>query len=245
MDRAGDTDMRVVQNNVSFNARRGVTTRRPCGPWDKFVSVAAGSVFGAWVDLRQEQRHLREGLHLHPLDPSRAIYVPRGVSSSFQALEDGTAYTYLVDAHWSAELKKDVHVRRPRRPRARHRMAHPLSEATLSEADEAPPDARGRHPHGAEAHARHGLPRPAGAGRAGARRGEGITGCLRLLRHRRLRPLRPGRLLAVRLGPLRHGHQLQAYTAVDRAETPEGACPPGPPTRPGRRSSPGPARSTG
>ncbi len=40
------------------------------------------------------------------LDPSKAIYVPRGVGNSFQALEDGTAYTYLVDAHWSAELKK-------------------------------------------------------------------------------------------------------------------------------------------
>ena len=49
----GIPDMRVVQNNVSFNARRGVTRGVHAEPWDKFVSVAAGSVFGAWVDLRQ------------------------------------------------------------------------------------------------------------------------------------------------------------------------------------------------
>ena len=40
------------------------------------------------------------------LDPSKAIYVPRGVGNSFQALEDGTAYTYLANAHWSLEQKK-------------------------------------------------------------------------------------------------------------------------------------------
>ncbi len=31
--------------------------------------------------------------------------MPRGVGNSYQALEDGTAYTYLVNAPWSAELK--------------------------------------------------------------------------------------------------------------------------------------------
>ena len=45
----GIPDLRVVQNNVSFNARRGVTRGVHAEPWDKFVSVAAGSVFGAWV----------------------------------------------------------------------------------------------------------------------------------------------------------------------------------------------------
>ena len=40
------------------------------------------------------------------LDPAKAIYVPRGVGNSFQALQDGTVYTYLVNAHWSLEQKK-------------------------------------------------------------------------------------------------------------------------------------------
>ena len=100
----GIPDLRVVQNNVSFNAERGVTRGIHAEPWDKFVSVAAGSVFGAWVDLRAGSGTYGR-VYTTRLDPSRAIYVPRGVGNSFQALEDGTAYTYLVDAHWSAELR--------------------------------------------------------------------------------------------------------------------------------------------
>ena len=36
-------------------------------------------------------------------DPSVAIFVPRGVGNSYQALEDGTAYSYLVNDHWSPD----------------------------------------------------------------------------------------------------------------------------------------------
>ena len=34
------------------------------------------------------------------IDPSVAVFVPRGVGNSYQTLEDGTAYTYLVNEHW-------------------------------------------------------------------------------------------------------------------------------------------------
>ena len=95
-------EFRPVQNNVSFNAERGVTRGIHAEPWNKFISVAAGSVFGAWVDLRPGETFGR--VFTCTLDPSRAIYVPRGVGNSFQALEDGTVYTYLVDAHWWAVL---------------------------------------------------------------------------------------------------------------------------------------------
>lgn len=44
----GIPDIRYVQNNVSFNAKRGVTRGIHAEPWDKFISVATGSVFGAW-----------------------------------------------------------------------------------------------------------------------------------------------------------------------------------------------------
>ena len=101
----GIPDLRVVQNNVSYNDSRGVTRGIHAEPWDKFISVARGSVFGAWVDLREGSETFGK-VFTTVLDPSKAIYVPRGVGNSFQALEDGTAYTYLVDAHWSLELKK-------------------------------------------------------------------------------------------------------------------------------------------
>lgn len=69
------------------------------------------------------------------LDPSRAIFVPRGVGNSFQALEDGTAYTYLVDAHWSAELKATYTFVNLADPALGIDWPIPLGQATLSEAD--------------------------------------------------------------------------------------------------------------
>ncbi|SES86284.1 dTDP-4-dehydrorhamnose 3,5-epimerase [Olsenella sp. KH3B4] len=130
----GIPDLHVVQNNVSFNAERGVTRGIHAEPWDKFISVATGSVFGAWVDLREGSATFGKA-YTCTLDPSRAIYVPRGVGNSFQALEDGTAYTYLVDAHWSAELKRTYTFVNLADPELGIQWPIPLSEATLSEAD--------------------------------------------------------------------------------------------------------------
>ena len=101
----GIPDKRWVQNNISYNEKRGATRGIHAEPWDKLISVATGSVFGAWVDLRAGSATYGK-VYTCVLDPSKAIYVPRGVGNSYQALEDGTAYTYLVDAHWSLEQKK-------------------------------------------------------------------------------------------------------------------------------------------
>ena len=138
MTALGVPDLRVVQNNISYNDRRGVTRGIHAEPWDKFVSVARGSVFGAWVDLREGSATYGEAFTC-TLDPSRAIYVPRGVGNSFQALEDGTAYAYLVDAHWSAELKKTYTFVNLADPALGIEWPIPLSEAVVSEADLAHP----------------------------------------------------------------------------------------------------------
>lgn len=137
MTALGLPDFGPVQNNISFNAKRGVTRGIHAEPWDKYISVATGEIFGAWVDLRPGESFGQ--VYTTRLDPSRAIFVPRGVGNSFQALEDGTAYTYLVNAHWSLEQKKtytfvnladlDLGIEWP----------IPLSECELSEADKAHP----------------------------------------------------------------------------------------------------------
>lgn len=130
----GIPDHRWVQNNISFNAERGVTRGIHAEPWDKWISVATGSVFGAWVDLRQGSKTF--GLvFTATLDPGMAIYVPRGVGNSFQALEDGTAYSYLVDAHWSAELKKTYTFVNLADPDLAIEWPIPLERCELSEAD--------------------------------------------------------------------------------------------------------------
>ncbi len=131
---AGIPDFRIVQNNISFNAERGVTRGVHAEPWDKFVSIAAGSVFGAWVDLREGSATYGH-VYTCVLDPSKAIYVPRGVGNSFQALEDGTAYTYLVNAHWSLELKKTYTFVNLADPELAIEWPIPLEQATVSEAD--------------------------------------------------------------------------------------------------------------
>lgn len=134
MTALGVPDLRVVQNNISYNDSRGVTRGVHAEPWDKFVSVARGSVFSAWVDLREGSATYGRTFTC-TLDPSRAIYVPRGVGNSFQALEDGTAYTYLVDAHWSAELKSTYTFVNLADPELGIEWPIPLDEATVSEAD--------------------------------------------------------------------------------------------------------------
>ncbi len=130
----GVPDIRMVQNNVSFNAQRGVTRGVHAEPWDKWISVATGRIFGAWVDLR-EGSETYGAVVTAEVDASRAVFTPRGVGNSFQALEDGTAYTYLVNAHWSAELKKTYTFVNLADPELAIQWPIPLEEATVSEAD--------------------------------------------------------------------------------------------------------------
>ena len=99
----GLPDLGVVQNNISFNDEVGVTRGIHAEPWDKYISVATGRVFGAWVDLREGPSF--GNVYTCVIDPSVAVYVPRGVGNSYQTLEPNTAYTYLVNAHWSPDAK--------------------------------------------------------------------------------------------------------------------------------------------
>lgn len=98
---AGLPDFGPVQHNISYNFTAGATRGIHAEPWDKLVSVVAGRVFAAWVDLRDGDSF---GTTFSiELAPGRAVFVPRGVGNSYQTLEDDTTYSYLVNAHWSAD----------------------------------------------------------------------------------------------------------------------------------------------
>lgn len=101
MTALGLPDFGPVQNNVSFNDAVGTTRGIHAEPWDKWVSVATGRIFAAWVDLREGPTF--GAAYATELDPSRAVFVPRGVGNSYQTLEPATAYTYLVNDHWSPD----------------------------------------------------------------------------------------------------------------------------------------------
>jgi dTDP-4-dehydrorhamnose 3,5-epimerase/reductase len=132
---AGLPDFGPVQNNISFNDEVGTTRGIHAEPWDKWVSVATGRVFGAWVDLREGPTF--GAVFTAELDPSRAIFVPRGVGNSYQTLEPDTAYAYLVNDHWSPDAAytflnlADETAAIP--------WPIPLAEAELSEKDAAHP----------------------------------------------------------------------------------------------------------
>lgn len=103
MTALGLPDFGPVQNNISFNDAAGTTRGIHAEPWDKWVSVATGRIFGAWVDLREGPTF--GAVFTAEIDPSRAIFVPRGVGNAFQTLEANTAYTYLVNDHWSPDAE--------------------------------------------------------------------------------------------------------------------------------------------
>ena len=92
-----------LQNNVSFNEAAGTTRGIHAEPWDKYVSLASGKIFGAWVDLRIGINFGR--VFTLEMDPSIAVFVPRGVGNAFQTLEPNTSYSYLVNGYWHANAE--------------------------------------------------------------------------------------------------------------------------------------------
>ena len=91
----GLPDFRPVQNNISFNEKAGTTRGIHAEPWDKFISVATGRIFGAWVDLREGPSF--GAVFTAELDPSQAIFIPRGVGN---ALPDAGGQ-HRLHATWS------------------------------------------------------------------------------------------------------------------------------------------------
>ncbi|MCC3277715.1 bifunctional dTDP-4-dehydrorhamnose 3,5-epimerase family protein/NAD(P)-dependent oxidoreductase [Arthrobacter sp. zg-Y40] len=129
----GLPDFRPVQNNISFNEKAGTTRGIHAEPWDKFISVATGRIFGAWVDLREGPSF--GTVFTAELDPSQAIFIPRGVGNAFQTLVDNTAYTYLVNDHWSADAQGQYTFLNLADPSSAIAWPIPLEQAELSDKD--------------------------------------------------------------------------------------------------------------
>ena len=103
MEALGLPSFEVVQNNFSYNQEKGVTRGLHAEPWEKFISLANGKVFGAWVDLRKGDSFGK--LFTAEITPEKAFFVPRGVANAYQTLDENITYTYLVNAHWSPDAK--------------------------------------------------------------------------------------------------------------------------------------------
>ena len=134
---AGLPDVGPVQNNISYNQAVGVTRGIHAEPWDKYISVASGRVFGAWVDLREGPSF--GAAFWHEITPGVAVFVPRGVGNAFQTLEAPAAYTYLVNDHWSAAAQAEYTFLHLADETAAIPWPIPLARAELSAKDQQHP----------------------------------------------------------------------------------------------------------
>ncbi|GEC98280.1 dTDP-4-dehydrorhamnose reductase [Kocuria varians] len=126
-----------MQNNISFNGSRGPTCGIYAEPWDKYVSVATGRIFGAWVDRREGPGF--GTVVTHEITPGTAVFVPRGVGNAFQTLEEATAYTYLVTDHWRADATAEYSFVNLGDPQLGIEWPVPLTQAELPDKDRAHP----------------------------------------------------------------------------------------------------------
>ena len=133
MTALGLPDFAPVQNNMSFNHERGVTRGLHAEPWDKLVSLAAGRIFGAWVDLRAGDSF--GATFCLELGPDKAVFVPRGVANGYQALEPDTSYSYLVNDHWSPAARASYTYLNLADETVAIAWPIPLADAIVSDAD--------------------------------------------------------------------------------------------------------------
>ncbi|HEY8886554.1 MAG TPA: bifunctional dTDP-4-dehydrorhamnose 3,5-epimerase family protein/NAD(P)-dependent oxidoreductase [Candidatus Microsaccharimonas sp.] len=138
----GLPDFGPIQNNMSFNEKAGVTRGIHAEPWDKYVSVGTGRIFGAWVDLREGESFGQ--VFTLEIDPSKAVYIPRGVGNAFQVLEDQTLYSYLVNDHWSTD--GDYAFLNLADTKSAIQWPIPLKETIMSDKDRAHPELDGITP---------------------------------------------------------------------------------------------------
>ncbi|WP_010532872.1 sugar nucleotide-binding protein [Brachybacterium squillarum] len=214
---AGLPDLGPVQNNISFNQTVGVTRGIHAEPWDKYISVATGAVFGAWVDLREGPSF--GATYWHEITPEVAVFVPRGVGNAFQTITAPAAYTYLVNDHWSAAAQEQYTFLNLADETAAIPWPIPLEQAELSAKDLA-------HPRLAEVTPV--APRRTlviggngQLGRALAARWAGRAD-VDVVGRDRLDLADPASLAAFDLTPYGTIVNAAAHTAVDAAETPEG-----------------------
>ena len=91
-----------VQTNITYNKQPGATRGGHAEPWDKYVSVVAGKVFFAAIDLRAGQTFGK--VVSVEVTPEIALFVPKGVASSYQALEPECYYYYSIGSERTPEL---------------------------------------------------------------------------------------------------------------------------------------------
>jgi dTDP-4-dehydrorhamnose 3,5-epimerase len=101
----GLPDFQVRQANTSTSNKgviRGIHYSSEENGQTKLVTCTAGSILDVIVDLRPRSEnygmHLTVELHSNQ---GRCLFIPSGLGHAFQALEENTVVTYLLDKEYS------------------------------------------------------------------------------------------------------------------------------------------------
>lgn len=85
------------------HSKKGTIRAIHAEPYDKIVHVVRGKVFCAMTDLRPESPTFGK-VETFELDPSRMLFIPKGVANGVQAISDEDVdYVYFVTGLWSAD----------------------------------------------------------------------------------------------------------------------------------------------
>jgi len=136
-------DFNVVQTNVSYNKEAGVIRGLHAEPWDKYISVVAGKVFCAYIDLRKGDSFGNKVTV--ELNHDKAVFLPKGVANAFQTLEE-TYYIYSVNDHWTQENYDKYTFVNLADPDIAIKWPIPLDESTMSDRDRGHPPLKNVRP---------------------------------------------------------------------------------------------------
>jgi dTDP-4-dehydrorhamnose 3,5-epimerase len=104
---------RFVENNISFNKRRGTLRglhyqAAPHGQ-AKLVRCTSGAIFDVAVDLRRESPTFRQWVGVELSARNRLmLYVPGELAHGFQALEDDTEVFYQVSEFYRPDAYRGL-----------------------------------------------------------------------------------------------------------------------------------------
>jgi dTDP-4-dehydrorhamnose 3,5-epimerase len=131
---------RLVQVNVSYNARRGTLRglHYQLAPYQetKVVSCTQGAIYDVVVDLRRDSPTCRQWAAAElTAGNHRMLYVPEGCAHGFQTLADDTELLYLMSAFHSPEHARGVRYNDPA-----FGVEWPLPAHALSDVDRSWPD---------------------------------------------------------------------------------------------------------
>jgi dTDP-4-dehydrorhamnose 3,5-epimerase len=126
---------RLVQCNVSFNARkgtlRGLHYQAAPNPEAKLVRCITGAIYDVVVDLRPESPTFKDwvGIELTSKDRNM-VYVPEGCGHGFLTLEDEAEVHYQMSEFYRSELARGVRWDDPA-----FQIAWPIPVQVISERD--------------------------------------------------------------------------------------------------------------